>query len=206
MDYVIIETHFSKAEWVMNAIMNPDHFTIRTFGDGHDEQDCSFLLSQHIAHQISDQQWNKTIGHRFTMPRWTEPASGIMYKGLGGLRDQYLRIKFFNHFHMTVSIGAGYETPSDHMIMHLITFYDVALFILLGAYHRSGPAIFAVKFIQVLKDKRIGKHRVTDGWIRISTDARCGRFMKSLQMELARLRDMPTIQYYCSLKDALKED
>ena len=106
---------------------------------------------------------------------------------------------------MTVSIGDEYEIPSDHMIMHLITFYDVALFILLGAYHRSGPAIFAGKFMQVLKDKRIGKHQVVDGWNRISTDDRCKRFMKSLQIELARLKDMPTIQYYVALKEALKE-
>ena len=76
---------------------------------------------------------------------------------------------------------------------------------MLGAHHQSGPASFAVKFIHVLKDRRIGKHQVVNGWDRIIADDRCKLFMKCLQMELARLKDMPTIQYYVALKEALKE-
>ena len=96
-------------------------------------------------------------------------------------------------------------TPSDQSIMHLITFYDIALFSAIGAYHELGAIRFIMTFKHVLKERKIGYHAVINGWIMLEMNDDCKRFAGMLNSELAKDGDMDVISYYTDLREKLRE-
>ena len=207
--YVIVGTMFSKREWLLKCVMNPKYYKVKQYGYGLHETDYAIELRTDISQTINGDQWDRTIAHSFTRNPWYCSSNGRMYEGLGGLRDQNLQRSVFNTYHMTYSTcynrhGQPFATPSDMTIIHLITRYELPLFIMLGAYHPNPPE-FIRKFRGVIRDKLIGEIEVFITWPILQMDAACHCFTTILEYEVETMRDQDEINHYHDYKKKIME-